>query len=337
MSTIKEIAKMAGVSLSTASRALRGQGYVSEENLEKVKQAAKELNYFPNATAVSLRYSKSSTVGIMFMNGNGVLGEIQTEIERALRGTGYRTLITYCGESIEWERQCLESLISSQVDGVILFPISKGCQELIDNFVQNGKAVLQVFSRQYRGIDSIIIDDEQATYDAVNLLLKKGHRRISFPELEMNIQQGHCMINECYLGYEHALQEYGLSSRLEDVYFMPGNISGKSYKQALKQHLLTFHPSAILAKAPAIVLQCLKELNLRVPEDVSVIAYEDSEWCEYQELTALSHPVSHIGQEMARQILENLESVHQAGKAEVMKKFRPQLIERNSTAFLETR
>lgn len=331
MSTIKEIAKMAGVSPSTASRALRGQGYISEENLEKVRQAAKELNYFPNATAVSLRYNKSNTVGIMFMNGNGVLGEIQTEIERTLRGMGYRTLITYCGESIEWERQCLESLISSQVDGVILFPISKSCQDLIDHLVQNRKAVLQVFSKQYRGIDSIIIDDEQATYDAIRLLLEKGHRRVSFPELEMNIQKGHCMINECYLGYERALKEYGLFSRLEDVYFMPSDVNSAAYRQALKRHLLSFQPTAILANAPAVVLQCLKELELRVPEDVSVIAYEDNEWCEYQSLTALRHPVGHIGQEMAHQILEGLENVQTAGRVEVMKKFRPQLIERGST------
>lgn len=329
MITLKDVAREAGVSLSTASRAFRENVYISPEKREHILKIASQIGYTPNLTARSLREDRSRTIGMMLL---GEMDFLECYVEQILHQYGYRLLIVYTNGKREYERGCLESLISSRVDGMICFFSNYANQDLIQQCEKNAIPILQVFGQQYTGLHTAIIDDNKLSYDITRMLIDRGHRSILFAEHFLDSEQQANLVNEEYYGYARAMKEIGVEVRQEDFFLLPhGNRDGY---EVLRERVLREKPTAVIAGVTDITIVFLKifrDLNMEVGKDVSLIAYDNNPWCDYLGLAALDHNFEMIGEYCADAIV-NLVS-GQTEKVPMMKKFISKFIARPSMNF----
>lgn len=325
MITLKDVAEKAGVSISTASRAFRQDVYISDEKKALVLSAAEEMGYTPNFAARSLRGEKSSTIGLILITS---MYHLEYYIEQALKPYGYRLLITYSDGDPKSERSCMETLISSQVDGMICFFSNYDNQDLIDQCMKNGVRILQLFGQQYDCLPTVIIDDETMTYELTRYLIACGHRHILFPEHRHTIYKHARHINGSFYGYKRALNEIGETITQKEYYCLPLD---KDTKPTLSRIIRENNPTVFIATNDEITiaaLEVLNEFHLTAGNSISFVAYDDSPWCEYLGITAYHHDFKGIGQYCARKIVQLIQN--QESTPVFLKRFSSPLIKRNS-------
>lgn len=296
MATIKDVAREAGVSVSTASRAFRDNCYIKEETRRAVKTAAKRIGYHSNLAARTLKSKRSQTIGIMLTGVRAMFfSEMLTVIEAELRKYGYRMLLMNHNADPDAEKWIYRAMLSSSVDGLLATPISYEHADYIRMFEDAGIPVLQCFSHQYDALPTVRLNDEDSAYRATKILLDHGHRRIFFPEYAFNLYIKARPMNDKILGVQRAMREYGMQVEPRDFFLLP---RGGDEKDVLEREIIRREPTAIICTssvATAEILSTLKQLNLSVPKDISLIAYDDDAWCEMLDITALSHPINEMG------------------------------------------
>ena len=274
-SNITEVAKLAGVSISTVSRVLKGDYPVSEKARESVEAAVKELNYTTHFIASSLKSKQNKILGVIIPSlRNNVIMSMSEAIETYAMEHGYITLFTCSENNAEIEKKFLNLYSSSMVDGIMVATVIKD-----DSVFNELKAINMPVVLFDRRIDSSSIDfvgenGYTASYEMVSYLIKKGHRRIvsvsGVEDLSVSIER--------YNGYLDAMRDAGIP--IDPRYQLCGNYREEiAYREVYsllknlrKQELPTaiFSANSLMTKGTAnAILAC----GYSIPNDISLASY----------------------------------------------------------------
>jgi LacI family transcriptional regulator len=328
MISIKDIARQVGVSPSTVSRVANGKNYVNPKKRERILQAIEETGYVPNKAARAMVMKRSFTVGIVLpYTFNMFQRQLFAIVERHLESFGYHTLFFFIKFDGASEKECLARLKSEKLDGVILL------QEIRDPVFYESLSRLRLpmvaSTFSFPDIPSIHVDETQAAMDAVNHLIGLGHRRINM------ISGSDATFGKLRVeGYYKALSAAGIERDPSRVLVAPF-YTAESGMYSIRELLLKNRDfSAIYAATDDLaigVIRILIDKGLRVPEDVSVIGFDDIEIADYMipRLTTIRQPLEDMGQQAAL-ILHRAITGQGAARQELVLPYK--LIIRESTA-----
>jgi LacI family transcriptional regulator len=324
--TIVDVARSAQVSTGTVSHVLSGARYVRPETRARVERAIDELGFRPSTFARALTSRRTHTVGMIVPDvTNPFFSDLIWQIERALTEAEYALIFGNSANDPERERRYLESLFSRRVDAAILVVTAGVDQTLLHRLAAEIPTVF--VDRSVDSIaDSVIGDNEAGTAAAVDHLVDLGHRRIAFVNGDERLPTG----QERRAGVDAALERRGLApiGRASGSFTLE---SGYSQMQAL---LAGEAPTAVCAGNDLLamgVLNAAAERGLRVPDDLSVVGYDDIAYAAFTSppLTSVHQPGRVMGTETARLLLSRLEGYDGEPRRVVV---HPQLVVRGSTA-----
>lgn len=308
MATIREVAELAGVSISTVSHVINETRYVSPSVQARVLDAIEKLNYQHNRLASSLRNRKTHTIGVLLPNNaNPFFAKILAGIEKACYASGYNFIMGNARDDPERELSYLGVLLSRQVDGVLL--ISTGAHEAALHLL--AKRQIPVVMVDRTGItpsDVIRTDNAMGGQLATQYLIGLGHRRISCITGPSFLTPS----SERIIGYQQTMQQAGLPVR--DDWIITGDFHQESGYQAVQQLLkLDELPTAIFACNDLMalgVLCALHEAGLSVPRDISLVGYDDIQMASYSvpRLTTIRQPSEELGQLAVERLVERLDN-----------------------------
>jgi LacI family transcriptional regulator len=336
--TIREIAEVANVSLSTVSRALRGDPRANRGTVQRVLQVARDLNYYPDSLAKSLRQSKTNTIGIIFNDlNNPFYSEILGVIGATLNRGSYSMIISYSHYDAAQERANIMSMLSKRVDGIILSPINDQTENvrlLEENGVEY--VLIDCFPR-FPGTSYVYSDHGMGARIATEHLISRGHRDI----LLLTGPPSRCMHGAFIDNYKKALEENGIAVRPQLVVHAE-DLSIESGYQSFKRLLagsaespnLEFSAVVTISDLLAIgIYKLANELKFRIPDDYSVVGYDNIEIASVLSppLTTIHQPRKRIGLESLRMLLHNIEHEDKERKAVALP---PHLVKRGSVRSL---
>ncbi len=258
--SIKDVAEKVGVSTSLVSYVLNGKGKehrVSNEMVEKVLLAAKELNYHPNMAARSLRTGKTKTLGLIVADiSNPFFAKLARRIENIAWEKGYQVIFGSSDESKDKFEKLIYVFINKQVDGMIVVPTT-GCEGSIVQLVDSNIPVVMLDRHiDDLPVSSVQVDNVAAGYALTSYLLKKGCSRIAFLAHNMKLSN----IEGRYKGYHKALQDNGVSSEGEIVESVKFTDFEKNVSVALKK-ILSDDVDAIVFANNQVATQSLQVLS----------------------------------------------------------------------------
>lgn len=303
--TIVDIAKAAGVSHATVSRVLNNQGYIGEETRLKVLDVVKRLGYIANAPARSLAGANSYLLGMMISGFHGnYVGELSQSVDLELSKEGYNLAIFPTHGFPEKETWYVNRVINGHVDGLIIMLPQNLSQYLSILKTQRIPYVLLDSERADPESPIISTTNWQGAYDATRYLIELGHRRIGHVlGLETRLSA-----SERREGYHAALLDNNLA--LDPTLVQPGQFQiDMGYEATRKLLSLPNPPTAIFAANDASALGVLKaadELGIRVPDELSVVGFDDQENAELAGLTTIHVPIALVGRLAARALIDRV-------------------------------
>ena len=305
--TMKDIARRTGLGLATISSYFNG-GNVREKNRAKIEEAIRELHYEVNEVARGLKTNATKTIGVVIPELNNTFcAEIITEMEDILRSHGYATIVCDCRTDRKLEREAVDFLSRKRVDGIINMPVDAEGTHL-KQFQKTGKPIVLIDRKiQDLSCDSVLVDNEKAAEDAIELFYEKGHREIGIiggPE-EISTAQ------ERLKGYEKACRKLGL--RRKDSLIYHGDYTIQGGVQGLEK-LVRDNPdmTAVFVTNYEMTMGAvigLNELGIQMPTQISMIGFDNLQFARAcnPKLTIVSQPTQQIARETARIMLERLE------------------------------
>ncbi len=329
MTTLQDVAKLAGVSPMTVSRVINDSGYVSEKTRERVQRAIAELDYVPNALARSLRFKQTKTIALIISDiTNPFFTTLARSVEDAASEQGFSVIFCNTDESRDKETEYLNVVVQKQVDGVLLVPAFSSLESV--TFLRDCGVPFVVLDRRVSGlnVDVVRCDSELGAYQLTRHLLDLGHRRIAALSGSRQVTTAADRV----AGYRRALIEAGLEKEAIEYY---GDYTAKSGYEMAKQAVATAQPTALFGANNFIIvgaLRALKEANLRVPEDISVVAFDDLLEVIGLEpfLTVIRQPAYDLGQRATSLLLDRLSGAELGDPQEIL--LPTQLIIRQSSA-----
>ncbi|MGD9127042.1 MAG: LacI family DNA-binding transcriptional regulator [Planctomycetia bacterium] len=294
--TLATIAEELSLSPATVSRALNGkakQFRISADTVARIEALAAELGFFPNYAARSLRTQKTSTIGVIVPDiSNPFFAAVTQAITTTAGRSGFSTLLCDSQDSVAMEVEALRLIESRFADGIILCPIGTESAHVVDYVSRNPAMVL--VDRNLKEVSAPFVGSDNFTgaKEATEYLIRQGHERI----LCLRGIPGTTPSEERHRGYQTALQEYGLPY---DKSLVSGNHFGEqSGYMETKMHLsLNTKFTAIFAMGNMIAMGAIKalgEAGLRIPDEVSMIAFDDSPFAPY-----LATPLTSVRQQAA--------------------------------------
>ncbi len=277
--TIKDIAQHAGVSASTVSRVLNRNSYVSESVRVRIEQAMEELHYQPSWAARSLRGKPSYLIGLIIPD---ILNTYYTSIAKSilenLYRQGYNLIVQISNEDPDLDLAHLRVLYGRKVDGIIHVPVpGGGVSNYVHEIVATGMPMIEL-NRQSETdlLDAVLADNFDGAYVATQYLLGLGHRRIGLICGSPAVNTGKDRVN----GYKQALEEASVPC---DPTLIKIGVFSKQWGATATQELLSLDPppTAIFSSSNRLLvgtMGALAERRVRVPDDISIISFDDSEW-----------------------------------------------------------
>lgn len=293
---INDIASKTGLSISTVSRVLNGKAEsyrISEKSQQKIIEVAKVLNYVPNQFAANLRTGRSNTIALMIPSlNNPFFADLASTINAEVRKFGYVTLISDSDENLEIEKKELQQMMSRNIEGLIIIPCGNQ-QQHIKQLYDQGLPIVCI-DRYFEELDIPFVstDNYDGAYSATRHLIENGHSKISCIQGLQQSTPNKLRVN----GFKDAMGKAG---------FISYNIVGDDFSVQngyLETRLLLEQkdrPTAIFTLSNTIAMGCMKaikEMNLRIPEDISLITYDDHPYLDYLEtpLSCIAQPVNDI-------------------------------------------
>lgn len=330
MVTIKDIAKMAGVSPSTVSRALNDSPLISLATRKYVQRLAAELGYERNELARGLVTGTSGALGLIVPDiTNPFFAEIAKGVSDVAHAHGYGVLLCTTEEDLDKETRYIRFLRRKRVDGLILCAVTVDDPNLSELLRHSIPFVL--VSRLVRGFDVpfVVGDDKMGTRLALEHLIQLGHRRIAFIGGPPNVQSSQDRMEE----FRKVLKEHGLRVRKNWAVFADfSQAAGREVAQQLLKKRP--RPSAIFAANDVIalgVLEAAESLSISIPEDLSLVGYDDISYAALPriQLTTVAQPAYAMGQIAAEYLLRMRQ-----GKAQECLRciLPPRLVVRGTTA-----
>ena len=308
MATIKYVAKMAGVSISTVSKYMNG-GNVRGSNLEAIRNAIETLDYRVNPFARSLKAQHHRTIGVLLPDLQAPFySNLLTAMDKVLREAGYHTIISCYSANHGMERDNLKYMISSGIDGLVYIPEDLSAEEYEELTLKYNVPTVQV-DRVIQGVatDAVLVDNADAVHDAVSSLIDKGHHRIAIISGPKSVFSA----KERQVGYLRALADRDVLFS-EDLFITGENTFATGYQGCEALLALPEPPTAIIATNHNITMglvTVLRERGLRFPEDIDAVGFDCVDVCTMMKppLPVIYQPEVQIGQTAATYLIERLE------------------------------
>jgi LacI family transcriptional regulator len=294
---IKDVAKKAGVSVTTVSRVLNGEKYVKDDLKAKVKRVIDELGYAPSHIARSLVRKKTNLIGVIVPDlTSSFYSTILSSIEETASLNDYNLLVCNIIEDTDKELKYLNVFKEMRVDGIII--MHEKLSDDIRSFIN--KLDIPVIFSSVRPVDhkfvSVIIDDYEAAYDATRYLIELGHERIAFIGGDMrDITSG----QNRYVGYRNALKDNRV--KIVNDYIRFGDYKTQSGYNLMKELLACEpRPTALFAVSDDMAvgaMNCIHDHQLKVPDDISIIGFDGSQLTELvrPRLSSMEQPIQDMG------------------------------------------
>jgi LacI family transcriptional regulator len=303
MATIKDVARMAGVSTSTVSRAISGNIPVDEETKIRVMESVRALNYEPNALAKGLKEGKTNTIGLIIPNiRNPVFPSVARGVEDYARKFGFSVILCNTDEDLEVEKKYLHKMKKRFVDGFI-FATAGGDSEHIIELKKSGVPVVLLVRHMAEEIDAVIVDNYKSAYEAVSYLINRGNRKIAI----INGDQKLSLYRDRLSGYLKALEDNKITF---DEGLLANGYSKAANGYETMSNMLNngIRPDAVFATNDAMALaamRAIKDFGLKVPEDISVMGFDNMEFSSFFDppLTTVSQPLYEMGELAAKKLI----------------------------------
>jgi len=322
--SLNDIAQQLGVSKTLVSLVLNGKARdhrISDEVCKKVESLAKELNYKPNQIAKGLRTGKTNTIGLMIADiANPFFGKLGREIEKEAASHGYRVIFCSSDENAENSREQIEMLQQGQVDGFIIAPPAGSENQILS--LKRSKTPFVLIDRHFPDIETnyIVVDNVQASYEAVTHLIKKGHRKIACVTLNVHLNN----MNQRVLGYKQALIDNNIPVDEELIKMMPFSHEKDDVVSAVKQLFEENNRKAnavffATSKLGIMGIETIHSLGLTIPDDVAVVSFDDPDAYKISQppISAIAQPLQEIGRESIKVLLEMM--TNSKAKSEIQK------------------
>ena len=330
MATIKDVARLANVSITTVSRVLNNKPEgVSEETRQRVLEVVEHLNYQPNRVARGLVTRRTNTLGLILPDiTNPFFPEIARAVEDTANKHGYNIILCNTDDRSDKEELYIRVLKSKCVDGIVFtsssMPVFKHVKQLSDY-----KMPFVLLDRHFydEKLPGVYTDGYKGMYEITRYLLEMGHRKIAY------IGGPHESPNSMYryAGFEQALKDYGLV--LDKELVVEGNYKISGGSEGVLELLKRRRDFTAVVCANDIMaigaMEVLKGAGFRIPEDVSVTGFDDVPMAKYVEpkLTTVAQPCYQMG-EVATELLIKL--VEGKPVKDTVITLKPKLIIRNS-------
>lgn len=323
--TIKDVAKRAGVSISTVSRVLNGLDRVNDDTKEKILRVIEELNFTPNNIAASLVTKKTKMIGIVVPEIiNSFYSAVIHGVEEYAKANGYNTLIFSLNNDPQQELDMCNGVVSMIVDGLITLPITKDLS-IYDTF----DCPIVLVDRYLPGYNkpSVVIDNFGGTYLLTQHLIEKGHRKIGLINGPKTFNVG----QEREAGYLQALRDNGIIP--EARYQYEGEWYESTGQQGTRYFVgLSDPPTALLCTNNLICMGAIQELydtQKKIGEDISIVGFDDNVLAKFvsPKVTVIDRPTVEMGRESAKILLDLIEG---RSISEIKRTLGVWLVERNS-------
>jgi LacI family transcriptional regulator len=304
--TMKDVARLAGVSVSTVSAVVNNKPVVRAELRTKVLQAIAAVGFQPHKGARNLRMSRTHLIGMVIMDAmNPYFVEVMRGVEDEVIKNSYELMVCNSNFQIEAEKRHLDALYSHRVEGVLIAP----CNSFAAREILVGNNVPLVFIDTVpvgAKVSSVVTNNLDATYETIRFLIGLGHQKIAVVAGRIV----HSTTLDRLEGYRRAMQESNLPIR--EGYLEQGDSGIESgYQCGMKLLRSLDPPTAVLAlnnRMALGVLRVLRELGLACPGSVSVVGYDDTDWAAVfnPSFTTIAQPTYEIGQKAAELLLQSI-------------------------------
>ncbi|WP_318476304.1 substrate-binding domain-containing protein [Photobacterium leiognathi] len=336
MATMKDVAKLAGVSTSTVSHVINKTRFVSEEISERVNKAAKELNYYaPSALARSFKVNRTKTIGMLVTTStNPFFGEVVKGVERSCYQQGYSLILCNTEGDHQRMHESINTLLQKRVDGLILMCATLEGEhfDIFEHYADIPVVVMDWGPMQFTS-DKIQDNSLRGGYMAAKYLIDAGHSEIGCITGPLDRIQAEMRYN----GYLQAMDEAGFS--VEPSWVVEADFECEGGYNAFTQlHANGALPSALVVANDMMamgVINAANELGIQIPEQLSIIGYDDIHIAKFMSpsLTTIHQPKYRLGQAAVETLLTRLDEPETAPR---IIELEPTLVERNSVKSLRS-
>ncbi len=337
--TIRDVADRAGVSIGTVSAVINRKSTVSDATRRKVEEAIEDLNYRPSAAARRrLQRTTEKSIGLVIKEvNNPYFADIVIGAQEAAAERGYRVLVVSSERTYKVEQDLVELLVAKDVEGLIINPLLDDDADLSHLFELKRRNIPMVLLESVYGMQAsmVDVDNVNASKEAVMYLFERGHKRIvhfAGPRYSMHSNERIEGVRRAFSGQRFVFDDNDIihaGARLQDGYH-----AGLEYFRNRADD----RPTAVTCYNDLVALgliRALRELGLRVPEDVSVVGYDDIEMASYASvpLTTVHVPKRQMGRRATEILIRHIEALD-AGTIEKLI-LEAKIIERATTRALE--
>jgi LacI family transcriptional regulator len=330
INTIRDVAETAGVSITTVSHVINKTRFVSEDLVQRVNEAIRELNYQPSGLARSLRTRASGTIGIVIPdNTNPFFAEVVRGIEDYCYEQGYSVFLCNSDGAPDREYNHLKMLREKGVEGLIL--VSAGDDQDSLELLGSGQIPNVIIDREVEisTTDAVLVDNFKGGYEATQYLIQLGHRRIGCITGPSQITPS----GQRLKGYIQALLNNTLE--VDENLIITGNFRSQSGSAGLLQLMkATSPPTAIFACNDLMAIGAMaaaREIGINIPEQVSIIGFDDIALASLviPKLTTIAQPIRTLGETGAKLLLQRIRKETSSKSTIILD---PVLVKRESTA-----
>ncbi|WP_440897533.1 LacI family DNA-binding transcriptional regulator [Amphibacillus sp. Q70] len=304
--TMKKVAQLAGTSTATVSHVINGTRFVSEETKQRVQEAMEKLDYTPNYTARNLRRQKTNIIGVILPDiSNYFFTSLIQGIESTLRKEGYQLLVSNSDELVSSEIEQIKTFNAQLVQGLIIASSAENYAEIKPYIKYDIPTVF--IDRKPKGVphDVIAVKNKIAVYEAITYLIQKSCKKIALIAGTPNIST----TKERIEGYVSALEDHDIdvkSSLIKngDSKFKSGYLLAKElYEQEIVDSIFVANNLMTIG-----AITYFKENGVKIPEDVSIIGFDDYEWAIITDppLSVIKQPSKLMGEKAASLIIEKI-------------------------------
>lgn len=311
--TLQTIAQRLNISATTVSRVLSGNAdkyRISAKTQELIKNEALRCKYTPSMVARSLRTQKTNMIGLILPSvSNKFFADIASTIISECRTNGYTTIVMDVSEKEEFQKECIRSLVTRGVDGMIIAPCGDDPTQL--EMINETYFPVVLIDRYFKdsSLSYVTANNFQGGMMAVRHLIAQGHNKIACIQGVIESIPNQKRVN----GYKQAMKEAGL----EDNIYVQGDAfsiqNGYVETKFMLSGYSAYKPTAIFALSNTIVLgvvKAIKESGLKIPEDISVISFDDNIYLDYMEppITRIIQPVEGMAKLAVKLLFNNINS-----------------------------
>ncbi|MDF2520036.1 MAG: transcriptional regulator [Clostridia bacterium] len=319
--TIKDIARLSGVSIATVSKIINGKDSdIGKPTIERVKRIIEEQNYTPNIVARSMVTKKTKTIGLVIPDvRNPFFTDLVRGAEDVANERGYSLLFCNTDDDLKKEIKYINNLIEKQVDGIALAGAAVRDQSLEENIDIKVPIVSLDRNVYFKGVEGKIeVDNFTGAYDAVTHLIKSGHKRIMFLSGQLNIK----LSKDRLEGYKRALADNNIEYYENLV--VVGKYTSEFGYESMKNTTPDKAVTAIFCGNDLIAIgamNALKEKNIRIPEDISIVGFDDIYISSLvtPALTTVRQPSYEIGYQAVEMLIDIMESKKEASQKREIK------------------